>query len=188
LRLYVYCFIAGITTALIRDFKMFSLETDIMEDQIALNKELQRLLALRTEKLQELMDIEQQLISASKNVRGVVPSQNTSFGSQAGIARSPVKSDAEVETTSGHAMHYAKLTSMNVEKLGREGGLPRLIGSFLQGKKHGEELASIVHYCLRSGYKSDSKDFTRIVTQTLYNLNRKKKIYKDATTRRWTLN
>lgn len=166
---------------------MFSLTTDIMEDQIALNKELQRLFALRTQKLEELMEIERQLISASRKVHGIHPAHDAHLGSHIRTLAPSVKSTDEAKQPESHEGSVPKMTATRIEEYGREGGLPRLIGSFLQGSKQGETLSSIVKFCLRSGYKSESDDFTRIVTQALYNMKRKKKIYKDKATRKWIL-
>ena len=166
---------------------MFSLTTDFMEDQIALNKELQRLLAARTQKLEELLAIELQLISASKKVRGISPTHDTSLGAQAKVEPLSVLSHEEVNQPHSYPMLHARMTEKLSNEFGRKGSLPRLIGSFLQGKKQGEKLDSIVLHCLRSGYKSDSKDFQRIVTQALHTMKKKNLIHKDQTSQKFVL-
>ena len=165
---------------------MFSIPTDSMESQIAVNIELQNLFAQRTSKLQELLEIERQINKVAVRIQTVAHSSSSAqLVSNISDTSSENVSDldeAELSTPSVTEEIFDADKSLFV---GRERSLPSLIARFLKGKKDGETLSSIVKYCLSVGYKSESMDFTRSVTQALYNLKVKKVIHKDKITRKF---
>ena len=157
-----------------------------MESQIAVNIELQNLFAQRTSKLQELLEIERQINKVAVRIQTVAHSSSSAqLVSNISDTSSENVSDldeAELSTPSVTEEIFDADKSLFV---GRERSLPSLIARFLKGKKDGETLSSIVKYCLSVGYKSESMDFTRSVTQALYNLKVKKVIHKDKITRKF---
>jgi hypothetical protein len=167
---------------------MLSIPVEAMEKQIAVNDELQRLFAQRTNKLKELLEIEQQInLSASKIQQVACYVSPTQLVSNMSAPKAEYVSDLDEMGASNAAVADEVSDSQTVMFTGREMSLPSLIARFLKGKKHGESLSSIVQHCLSVGYKSDSSDFTRSVTQALYNLKVKKVIFKDKITRKWIL-
>lgn len=189
------------TIALIlrKDLGMFAAQTCNMKEQIAQSQELQKLLGIRTQKLTELLAVEQQIERVAKGYQSMANAENNNQPNPSTVVReeeaesdiddvekTPIANDEEeiqVVSKGGRRGRPSK-----AEGLAQDQSLSALIITCLGGKKMGEKLDAITTYCLKSGYQSSAKDFSQVVRQTLYNLRAKKVVIEDRESRRFVLN
>lgn len=184
---------------------MFALQTCLMEEQIAQSQELQRLLGLRAQKLQELLEVEHQIERVAEGYKSSANAVTSNHPNPSTIVREENEDENSDESDDDSADETKKLVDAleydasagkvlrrgrppKTEGLSQDQSLSALITACLAGKKMGEKLDAITLFCLRAGYQSSAKDFSQVVRQTLYNLRAKKVVLENKASRRFILN
>lgn len=177
---------------------MFASQTCNMKDQIAQTEELKKLLGLRTQKLNELLELEQKIERVANRYQSLANAINVAQPNPSIIVREEEAENGSEEAEQDESTDdsESQVVSKGVrrgrpsksEGLIQDQSLSELIITFLSEKKTGEKLDAITSFCLKSGYQSSAKDFSQVVRQTLYNLRLKKVVIEDRETRRFILN
>lgn len=183
---------------------MFAMQTCLMEEQVTQSVELQRLLGIRVQKLQELLQVEHQIRQVATNYQAVAtqpavhqPNPSTIVREEESeveedITDDDVKEKPQSKTFASYADVVDKTSRRGrppkTEGLAQDKSLSNLITTFLAGKRNGEKLAAITVFCLQAGYESSAKDFSQVVRQTLYNLRAKKVVTENKQTKRFIIN